>query len=166
MSFYPECLAKSVCLYSSGKKRSKHQAKQRRIYLVHRFHIRCDWRGSRPAVWWGGLRFKSWLGNMLHLDSWVKRDQLDVTCFNISLFNVQHVSDVNTSILRSLRIICWAISRLYCSGSMCVGVTLWFGCGGVVSVCRLKPAYGYHTAIATLQRNTNTHRTRSIQPMK
>ena len=34
---------------------------------------------------------------------------------------------------------------LYCSGSMCVGVTLWFGCGGVVSVCRLKPAYGYHT---------------------
>jgi len=26
---------------------------------------------------------------------------------------------------------------LYCSGSMCVGVTLWFGCGGVVSVCRL-----------------------------
>jgi len=23
---------------------------------------------------------------------------------------------------------------LYCSGSMCVGVTLWFGCGGVVSM--------------------------------
>jgi len=33
---------------------------------------------------------------------------------------------------------------LYCSGSMCVGVTLWFGWGGVVSVCRLKPAYEYH----------------------
>ena len=32
---------------------------------------------------------------------------------------------------------------LYCSGSMCVGVTLWFGCSGVVSVCRLQPAYGY-----------------------
>jgi len=27
---------------------------------------------------------------------------------------------------------------LYCSGSMCVGVTLWFGCDGVVSVCRLR----------------------------
>ena len=26
----------------------------------------------------------------------------------------------------------------YCSGSMCVGVTLWFGWGGVVSVCRLR----------------------------
>ena len=34
---------------------------------------------------------------------------------------------------------------LYCSGSMCVGVTLWFDCGGVVSVCRLKPAYGART---------------------
>jgi len=27
---------------------------------------------------------------------------------------------------------------LYCSGSMCVGVTLWFGWGGVVSGSRLK----------------------------
>jgi len=27
---------------------------------------------------------------------------------------------------------------LYCSGSTCVGVTLWFGCGGVVSVRRVR----------------------------
>ena len=27
---------------------------------------------------------------------------------------------------------------LYCSGSMRVGVILWFGCGGVVSVCGLR----------------------------
>ena len=45
-----------------------------------------------------------------HLDSWVKRDQPDVTCFIISLYNVQHISDVNTSILRSLRLVCWVIS--------------------------------------------------------
>ena len=45
-----------------------------------------------------------------HLDSWTKRDQLDVTCIIISLFDAQHVSDVNTSILRSLRLICWVIS--------------------------------------------------------
>jgi len=32
----------------------------------------------------------------------IKRDQLDAICFIISLFNAQHVSDVNTSILRSL----------------------------------------------------------------
>ena len=51
------------------------------------------------------------------LDSWIKRDQLDVTCFIISWFNVQHVSDVNTSILRTLRLICWVISWV---------VLLWF----------------------------------------
>ena len=47
---------------------------------------------------------------------------------------------------------------LYCSGSMCVGVTLWFGWVGVVT--------GYHTSPAKPQRDTNTHRTRAIQPMK
>jgi len=55
---------------------------------------------------------------------------------------------------------------LYCSGSMCVGVMVWFGWGGVVSLGRLKPASGYHTTPAKPQRNTNTHRTRAIQPMK
>jgi len=35
---------------------------------------------------------------------------------------------------------------LYCSGSMCVGVTLWFGWGGVVSGCRLKH---YHNVTQT-----------------
>ena len=55
---------------------------------------------------------------------------------------------------------------LYCSDSMCVGVKLWFGWGGVVSVGRLQPAYGYHTTPAKPQRNTKAHRTRAIQPMK
>ena len=68
-----------------------------------------------------------------HLDSWIKIDQLDVTCFNISLFTAQHVSNVSTSIFRSLRLIVDLFHVLYCSGSMCVGVTLWFGWGGVVS---------------------------------
>jgi len=53
---------------------------------------------------------------------------------------------------------------LYCFGSMCVGVTLWFGCGGVVS--GLQPASGYNTTTAKPQRNTNTHHTRAIQPIK
>ena len=44
-------------------------------------------------------------------DSWIKRDQLDVTCFFISLFNAQHVSDVSTSNLRSLWLICWSCIR-------------------------------------------------------
>ena len=29
---------------------------------------------------------------------------------------------------------------MYCSGTMCVGVTLWFGWGGVVSGFRFQPA--------------------------
>ena len=33
---------------------------------------------------------------------------------------------------------------LYCSGSMCVGVTVWFGWGGVVSLCRLKLCFNLH----------------------
>jgi len=32
-----------------------------------------------------------------HLGSWIKRDQLDVTCFIISLFNAQHVSDAQSN---------------------------------------------------------------------
>jgi hypothetical protein len=32
---------------------------------------------------------------------------------------------------------------LYCCGSMCVGVTLLFGWGCVVSICRLQPAWMY-----------------------
>ena len=43
-------------------------------------------------------------------------------CFIISLFNVQHVSNVSTSIFRSLRLIVDLFHVLYCSGSMCVGV--------------------------------------------
>ena len=45
---------------------------------------------------------------------------------------------------------CIALVRMY------VGITLWFDWGGVVSVCRLQPTYGYHTTTAKLQRNTNT----------
>jgi len=45
----------------------------------------------------------------IYIYIWIKRDQLDVTCFIISLFNAQQVSDVNTSILRSLQVMCWVI---------------------------------------------------------
>ena len=48
-------------------------------------------------------------------------------------------SDVSTSIFMSLRLIVDLFRVLYCSGSMCVGVTVWFGWGGVVSLCRLQP---------------------------
>ena len=72
------------------------------------------------------------------IDSRIKIDQLDVTCFIISLFTAQHVLNVSTSIFRSLRLVVDLFHVSYCSGSMCVGVTVWFGWGGVVSLCRLK----------------------------
>ena len=78
---------------------------------------------------------------MHHLDSWIKIDQLHVTHFIISLFTAQHVSNISTSIFRSLRLTVDLFRVLYCSGSMCVGVTVWFGWGGVVSLCRLKHYY-------------------------
>jgi hypothetical protein len=65
--------------------------------------------------------------NMKKSDSSIKIDQLDVTYFIISLFTAQHVSNVTTSILRSLRLIVDSFHVLYCCGSMCVGVTVWFG---------------------------------------
>jgi len=40
-----------------------------------------------------------------HLDSWIKRDQLDDTCFIVSLFTAQHVLDVLTSET------CWAVNN-------------------------------------------------------
>ena len=52
--------------------------------------------------------------------------------FIISPFTAQHVSNVSTSIFRSLRLIVDLFHVLYFSGTMCVGVTVWFGWGGVV----------------------------------
>jgi len=48
--------------------------------------------------------------------------------------------------------------RLYFSGTMCVGVTLWFGWGGVVSGCRLQPASGYHRELSQPVHETATYR--------
>jgi len=49
---------------------------------------------------------------------------------------------------------------LYCSGSMCVGVTVWFGWGGVVPGCRLKHRFNLHKDTTPPQPNhtvTPTH---------
>ena len=49
------------------------------------------------------------IGTVHHLDGWIKRDQLDVTCFFISLFDGQHVSDVNTVKPRFTNALGWTI---------------------------------------------------------
>jgi hypothetical protein len=94
-----------------------------------------------------------------HLDSWIKIDQPDVTCFIISLFTAQYVSNVNRSIFRSLRLIVDLFHVLYCFGSMCVGVTVWFGWSGVVSLCRLKQCFSLHKDTTPPQPNHNVTQT-------
>ena len=64
--------------------------------------FRCGWVGV-VSVLQASDGYVYW--NVQHCDSWVKGDQLEVTSFIISLFNAQHVSDVNTSILRNLRLL-------------------------------------------------------------
>ena len=127
---------------------------------------------NKGECYWTDRLSKSYVYWTMHrLDSWIKGDQRDVTCFIISLFNAQHVSAVNTSILRSLRLICWVISwvvLLWFDVCWCY-IVVWLGwCGIRMQVEALvpPPAYGYHTTPAKQQCNTNTHRTRAIQPTK
>ena len=91
-------------------------------------------------------------------DSWIKIDQLDVTCFIISLFNVQHVSKVSTSIFRSLRLICRVISWV---------VLLWFDvcwCYGVVRLgrCGILMQAEALRASASIRSNTTHEITQQI----
>ena len=140
--WHTECrsgLAESSDLRWWGKKKRKEKKKEKKR-VGGKEQSKFFWSSSRtrgskkiyPAVRCGGrhTRACSRLGNkfcilkhqgkykqIIILDCWIKRNQLDVTCFIISLFNAQHDSDVNTSILRSLRLICWVISWV---------VLLWF----------------------------------------
>ena len=101
---------------------------------------------------------------MHHLDSWMKRDQLDATCFFISLFNAQHVSGVNTSILRSLRLICWVISwvvLLWFDACWCY-VVVWLGwCGIRVAGWSTTSACTADTTPTQSYRISDTHRTKN-----
>ena len=107
-----------------------------------------------PLWYWTGRkqRVSSYVYLTVHrIDSWIKRDQLDVTWFFISLFNAQHVSDVNTFILRSLRLICGVISwvvLLWFDVYWCYGV-VWLGWCGI----RMQTS----ACIRIPHRNTNTH---------
>jgi len=91
--------------------------------------IHTEWHISRIALIQIILLMRgTWLPETLEnkIKRWIKIDQLDVTSFIISLISAQHVSNVSTSIFRSLRLICWVIS--------CV-VLHWFDvcwCYGVV----------------------------------
>jgi len=115
------------------------------------------------------VHIATWVSMKTIFARWIKRDQLDVTCFISSLFNAQHVSDVNMPILRNLRLICWVISwvvLLWYDVCWCYGVVRLGWCGIRMQAETLQPTSRYHTTPAEPQSNTNTHRTRAIQSMK
>ena len=71
----------------------------------------------------------------------------------------QHVSDINISIIRILRLFCWITTLVVLFLARCV---LEFRCGwvGVVSVLQAS-AYNTDTTPTQPHRNSNTHRTKN-----
>jgi len=74
-----------------------------------------------------------------HGDSWIEKDQLDVTCYFFHFLCAQHVLDINISIIRSLRLFCWITT---------------------VVVLFLAEACNTDTTPTQPHRNSNTHRTK------
>ena len=79
-------------------------------------------------IWFRHLKYASYVyWTVHHLDSWIKRDQLDITCFLfhyllLNMFRMLvHPSSGTCDLFDEL------FHGLYCSGSMRVGITLWFG---------------------------------------
>ena len=96
---------------------------------------------------------------------WIIKDQLDVTYYFISLpilfhfLCAQHVSDINISIIRSLRLFCWITTLVALFLVRCV---VEFRCGwiGVVSVLQASTC-NTDTTPTQPHRNSNTHRTKN-----
>jgi len=77
-----------------------------------------------------------------HSDSWRIRDQLDVTCYYVlfHFFYAQHVSDINTPIIRSLRLFYCITTLVVCScfdvcWSFGVAVLGWYLCSRLKHSC-------------------------------
>ena len=91
-----------------------------------------------------------------HCDSWRIKDQLDVTCYFISLFCAEHISDINISIIRRLRLFCWITTLVVLFLVRCFGVLVWLGWNGIRA-----SAYNTDTTPTRPHRNCNTHRTKN-----
>ena len=98
-----------------------------------------------------------------HCDSWRIRDQLDVTSYYVlfHFFYAQHVSDINTSIIRSLRLFCCITTLVMCSHfdvcwSFGVAGLGWYPCSSLL--------HGYHPNPATpkLQHTSKQEHTTNV----
>jgi len=125
---------------------------QEKTFFRRRFICKCNINMDLEA--------RSWLLD-LKICSWVKRDQLDAPCFIITLFSAQHVSVVNTSILRSLRLMCWVtswVALIWFDVCWCyVAVWLWW-CGIRMQAEALVPPYaGWGTSASVCIRIPHHH---------
>ena len=95
---------------------------------------------------------------MHHCDSWRIRDQLDVTLYLVLFyfFYAQHISDINTSIITSLRLFHFITTLVVCWS---FGVAGWGG----IHVAGFSLPHEYHPNQP--HRNSNTHRNKNTQPM-
>jgi len=101
--------------------------------------------GSEAYVYW----------TVHHLDSWIKREQLMSLAFLFHYLMLNMFRMLIHPPSGACDLFLELFHGLYCSGTMCVGVTLWFGWGGVVSECKLQ-----HTDTTLPQPNhnvTSTH---------
>jgi len=71
----------------------------------------------------------------------------------------QHVSDINISNIRSLRLFCWITTLVVLFLVRCV-LEFRFGWDGVVSVFQAEAACNTDTTPTQPHRNSNTHRTK------
>ena len=104
-------LSQETDIHASGGIRNHNPSKRVAAYL--RLWLRGQW--DRPCGYMGIYRSVNlkFIGPCIILIV-AKVDQLDVTCFIFSLFTAQHVSNVSTSIFRSLRLIVDLFYVLYC----------------------------------------------------
>jgi len=73
---------------------------------------------------------------------------------------VQHVSDINISIIRNLRLCCWITTSVVLFLVRCV-LEFRYGWVGVVSVLQADSACNTDTTPTQPYRNSNTHRTKN-----
>jgi len=101
------------------------------------------WNRTKCYVYW----------TVHNCDSWRITDQLDVTIYYVLLqfFYAQHVSDINTSIIRNMQLFYCITTLVVCS---CFDVCWSFG----VSVLGWNPCSRLHW-------NSNTHRNKNTRPV-
>ena len=96
---------------------------------------------------------------MHHCNSWII-EQLDITCYFISVLRAQHLSDINISIIRSLRLCCWITISVVLFLVRCM-LEIWCGWFWMVSVLQAE-ASAYNTGTT----QTQPHQISNIQRTK